>query len=208
MYRVLPQRSQILDYLFKPKFGASLHLLKVEIGGDGQSTELPNRGSGVTSSGAPGGVGKSSYYATSGTSYGGPSRTPKGVKQRRTRGGLPPAWLVDVSHLDMGEQLESGAINKLSVKELKSFLYYREATLSGPKAALIERVRAIVKEESGRATKEAGEDAGDAAGVSIVDDAEVSPPANAASGASAPTTAALDEDEDAQIRALFGDLGS
>ena len=27
-----PQKSQILDYLFKPNFGASLHLLKVEIG--------------------------------------------------------------------------------------------------------------------------------------------------------------------------------
>ena len=34
-----PQRSQILDYLFKPKYGASLQLLKVEIGGDGNSTE-------------------------------------------------------------------------------------------------------------------------------------------------------------------------
>ena len=34
-----PYRSQILDFLFKPKFGASLHILKVEIGGDGQSTE-------------------------------------------------------------------------------------------------------------------------------------------------------------------------
>ena len=33
-----PQRSQILDYLFKPKFGASLHHLKVEIGGDVNST--------------------------------------------------------------------------------------------------------------------------------------------------------------------------
>lgn len=33
-----PQRSQILDYLFKPNFGASLQILKVEIGGDGQST--------------------------------------------------------------------------------------------------------------------------------------------------------------------------
>eukprot|EP00041_Stephanoeca_diplocostata_P026891 m.733057 g.733057 ORF g.733057 m.733057 type:complete len:1032 (+) comp23069_c0_seq3:161-3256(+) len=33
-----PQRSQILDYLFKPSFGASLHVLKVEIGGDIQST--------------------------------------------------------------------------------------------------------------------------------------------------------------------------
>jgi len=27
-----PARSQILDYLFKPNFGASLHILKVEIG--------------------------------------------------------------------------------------------------------------------------------------------------------------------------------
>lgn len=35
---VEPQRSQILDYLFKPNFGASLQLLKVEIGGDSQST--------------------------------------------------------------------------------------------------------------------------------------------------------------------------
>ncbi|XP_069639806.1 galactocerebrosidase isoform X3 [Haliaeetus albicilla] len=34
-----PYRSQILDYLFKPSFGASLHILKVEIGGDGQSTD-------------------------------------------------------------------------------------------------------------------------------------------------------------------------
>ncbi|XP_045189275.2 galactocerebrosidase-like isoform X2 [Mercenaria mercenaria] len=34
-----PQRSEILDYLFKPNFGASLHILKVEIGGDGQSTD-------------------------------------------------------------------------------------------------------------------------------------------------------------------------
>ena len=28
-----PQRSEILDYLFKPNFGASLHQLKFEIGG-------------------------------------------------------------------------------------------------------------------------------------------------------------------------------
>uniref|UniRef100_A0A4W4G4T7 Galactocerebrosidase n=1 Tax=Electrophorus electricus TaxID=8005 RepID=A0A4W4G4T7_ELEEL len=32
-------RSQILDYLFKPNFGASLHILKVEIGGDAQTTD-------------------------------------------------------------------------------------------------------------------------------------------------------------------------
>jgi galactosylceramidase len=36
---VEPARSQILDYLFTPNFGASLHLLKVEIGGDSQSTD-------------------------------------------------------------------------------------------------------------------------------------------------------------------------
>jgi hypothetical protein len=34
-----PQRSQILDYLFKPNFGASLQHLKVEIGGDVNSTD-------------------------------------------------------------------------------------------------------------------------------------------------------------------------
>lgn len=33
------QRDEILDYLFLPNFGASLHMLKVEIGGDSQSTE-------------------------------------------------------------------------------------------------------------------------------------------------------------------------
>ncbi|XP_013372685.1 PREDICTED: galactocerebrosidase isoform X3 [Chinchilla lanigera] len=34
-----PHRSEILDFLFKPNFGASLHILKVEIGGDGQTTD-------------------------------------------------------------------------------------------------------------------------------------------------------------------------
>jgi galactosylceramidase len=33
------ERSEILDFLFKPNFGASLHMLKVEIGGDSQSTD-------------------------------------------------------------------------------------------------------------------------------------------------------------------------
>ncbi|CAE7706485.1 galc [Symbiodinium pilosum] len=32
-------RSEVLDYLFKPNFGASLQILKVEIGGDSQSTD-------------------------------------------------------------------------------------------------------------------------------------------------------------------------
>lgn len=35
-----PQRSEILDYLFKPNFGASLQQLKIEIGSDGNSTEI------------------------------------------------------------------------------------------------------------------------------------------------------------------------
>ena len=34
-----PQLSDILDYLFKPSWGASLHSLKVESGGDAQSSE-------------------------------------------------------------------------------------------------------------------------------------------------------------------------
>ncbi|XP_012942715.1 galactocerebrosidase [Aplysia californica] len=33
------ERDQILDYLFKPNFGASLQILKVEIGGDAESTD-------------------------------------------------------------------------------------------------------------------------------------------------------------------------
>src|SRR6266496_6367268 len=33
-----PQRSQILDYLFKPGYGAAVQILKLEIGGDTNST--------------------------------------------------------------------------------------------------------------------------------------------------------------------------
>jgi hypothetical protein len=33
-----PQRSQILDYLFKPGYGASVQILKIEVGGDTNST--------------------------------------------------------------------------------------------------------------------------------------------------------------------------
>ena len=33
------QKNEILDFLFKPKYGASLHMLKVEIGGDALSTD-------------------------------------------------------------------------------------------------------------------------------------------------------------------------
>jgi len=40
-YRLLhdypePQRTEVLDWMFKPNFGASFHRIKVEIGGDGQ----------------------------------------------------------------------------------------------------------------------------------------------------------------------------
>src|ERR1700686_3428697 len=34
-----PYRTQILDYLFKPDYGANLHILKVEVGGDTNSTD-------------------------------------------------------------------------------------------------------------------------------------------------------------------------
>ncbi|WP_283843535.1 hypothetical protein [Kitasatospora humi] len=34
-----PQRSQLLDYLFKPGYGASLQILKIEIGGDTNTTD-------------------------------------------------------------------------------------------------------------------------------------------------------------------------
>jgi galactosylceramidase len=35
-----PQRDAVLDFLFKPQFGASLQHLKVEIGGDAQCVPL------------------------------------------------------------------------------------------------------------------------------------------------------------------------
>ncbi|MBQ7194366.1 MAG: hypothetical protein IJS07_01865, partial [Bacteroidales bacterium] len=35
-----PQRSQILDYLFLPNFGANLQILKVEMGSDGNNTAM------------------------------------------------------------------------------------------------------------------------------------------------------------------------
>src|SRR5689334_18974514 len=34
-----PARSQVLDYLFRPGYGAALQVLKVEIGGDTNSTD-------------------------------------------------------------------------------------------------------------------------------------------------------------------------
>ena len=34
-----PQRSRLLDYLFKPSYGAALQSLKIEVGGDTNSTD-------------------------------------------------------------------------------------------------------------------------------------------------------------------------
>lgn len=38
-----PQRTEVLDYLFKPNFGAMMSILKVEIGELRKQTESPNR---------------------------------------------------------------------------------------------------------------------------------------------------------------------
>jgi hypothetical protein len=35
--------AEICDYLFKTSFGSSIHILKVEVGGDGQSSEVTLR---------------------------------------------------------------------------------------------------------------------------------------------------------------------
>lgn len=35
----IEQREQVLDLLFLPQYAASLHIFKVEIGGDSQSTD-------------------------------------------------------------------------------------------------------------------------------------------------------------------------
>jgi hypothetical protein len=44
-----PQRSQILDYLFKPGYGAAVQILKVEIGGDTNSTRRSSSGTATAS---------------------------------------------------------------------------------------------------------------------------------------------------------------
>ena len=42
-----------------------------------------------------------------------------GKRKRRVRGGLPPAWLVDVSNLNFHELQAEGKLSKLSVKEVR-----------------------------------------------------------------------------------------
>ena len=81
-------------------------------------------------------------------SYGGPSRQPRGgSKGGRFRGGLPPAWLVDVTNVDFAALASSGELAALSVKELKSYLYEREASLSGAKRVLVERVTDLLESQ-------------------------------------------------------------
>lgn len=84
--------------------------------------------------------------ASAAASYGGPSRQPRGGnKGGRSRGGLPPAWLVDVTNVDFAALASTGELATLSVKELKSFLYEQEASLSGAKKVLVERVTDILE---------------------------------------------------------------
>jgi len=94
-----PYRGQILDYLFKPNYGASLQHLKVEIGGDVNSTDgaepshmhsatdqnytrgyewwlmqqaklrNPNITFGALAWGAPGWIGNGNYFSQDGINY-------------------------------------------------------------------------------------------------------------------------------------------
>jgi hypothetical protein len=68
-----PQRSQLLDYLFKPGYGADLQILKLEIGGDANSTDgaepsprPATRTSSCTASRGPCPAGSTAARATSG----------------------------------------------------------------------------------------------------------------------------------------------
>ena len=93
------QRSQVLDYLFKPGYGAALQILKVEVGGDTNSTDgseasfehargeidcnagyewwmmeqAKARNPGIKlfalAWGAPGWIGNGSFYSTDGINY-------------------------------------------------------------------------------------------------------------------------------------------
>ena len=88
----------------------------------------------------------------------------KGPKKRKSRvGPLPPAWLVDVSGVDFHERAKQGTLSKLSVKELKSYLYHQGEILSGSKKELVERVSESASGEGGDAGAGGG---GSAAGPS------------------------------------------
>lgn len=68
----------------------------------------------------------------------------EGPRRRRSKDGIPPPWLVDVSHVDFAAMAQDGRLSKLSVKELKSYLYHTDASLSGNKKELTERVAEYV----------------------------------------------------------------
>lgn len=66
-------------------------------------------------------------------------------RAKRNRSGPPPAWFVNVDKVDFGGLLKFGKLGALSVKELKSFLYGREADISGTKKELVSRVEAELR---------------------------------------------------------------
>ena len=66
-------------------------------------------------------------------------------RAKRKRSGPPPAWFVNVDKVDFGGLLKFGKLGALSVKELKSFLYGREADISGTKKELVSRVEAELR---------------------------------------------------------------
>ena len=84
-----------------------------------------------------------------------PGRPPNENKPRgrpgrkRGAGGVPPAWLVDTSGVDFVQMHSEGRLSKLSVKELKSFLYSRDEALSGNKKELTQRVAKCIEEKGG-----------------------------------------------------------
>lgn len=92
-------------------------------------------------------------------------RSTKG-QRRAPKGGVPPAWLVDVSGVDFQSRLQSGTLSKLSVKELKSFLYPTDQPLTGNKQELAERVGDVLNKGGG------GEGGGGVAGGSGARDDE------------------------------------
>ena len=52
-----------------------------------------------------------------------------------------------MSQLDYPGMADRDELTKLSVKELKSFLFYRDASLSGSKQLLAERVEQAIRDE-------------------------------------------------------------
>lgn len=87
-----------------------------------------------------------------------PGRTtrpaPPGKRKRRERGGLPPAWIVDISEVDFGQLHEQDRLDKLSVKQLKTFLYQKEEGLAGVKSVLVDRVKEVLSREGLRVSGE------------------------------------------------------